>query len=177
MCLMSKGNTFKICPNGPCTFPPNHVINIKVKNMRNFAGFPRGIILDTTNVKRSKDGYLPSFKVTYDQSNTFNCNKTQYITLDKKDDNVSRDDGGYKYEVQNSGDDCGISLYAVLDITVPNGIYVDEGYFVVDQGLIVDMTQMGRSSNNCTCNATSKQLSPSVHIQYDAFTAETPAAE
>ena len=30
---MSKGNTFKICPNGPCFYPPNHVINIYVKNI------------------------------------------------------------------------------------------------------------------------------------------------
>ena len=94
---MSKGDTFKICPNGPCFYPPNHVINIYVKNITK-----GGIRLDTTNVQRS-EGYLPTFNVIYEQSKTFNCSRKLKINLNSgmQQNAISKDDGDYTYKVMN----------------------------------------------------------------------------
>ena len=175
---MSKGDTLKICPNGPCYYPPNHVVNI---NVTGATAASKGIKLDTTNVKRSKDGYLPSFKVTYDQSNTFTCNQTKSINLENEEDNIYKGDDGYRYAIKNiyGAINCPHSRYAVLDFTVPTDIPYVYSKIPVNEGLIIDMTQMKQSTGNCSCNYKYKGplLYPSVHIQYDALTAETPAAE
>ena len=192
---MSKGNTFKICPNGPCTFPPNHVINIKVSGAKvnfNAADFPgySGIKLDTTNVKRSNEGYLPSFNVIYDQSNTFTCNDTKSINLAKEQDNISKDDGGYVYNTgRNIEGMCHASQYAMYVITVPTDIPYGHPEMVngfstwsysnttVNEGLIIDMTQMAASNAACKCQGGKGTLLPSVQIKYDALTTKTPTAE
>ena len=176
---MTNMTTLKIFPNGPIQFPPNHVINIKVIGATE--GKKGGIMLDTTNVKRSNEGYLPSFNVFYVyQSNTFTCNETESINLANEKDNISKgDSGGYKYYTgKNVGGMCEASTYAKYVITVPTDItynYEEQTKFgsvqqysntSVKEGLIIDMTDMVPSNAACKCYGGKGKLLPSVYIQY-----------